>query len=410
MMKLSTTILITTTMIGIVFACLAAVPATQPALDTPQGVQVAYRMALNAQDAKAALDLFHIRTPGERATAEVLVANDLAAARLAASAEKTFAIPLLGGGTLLPPAETEAWQVEGGLATLAGRKGARPMSPPLRQEGGRYKIDLVAWGMNWMDGADGDAARDRHAHGKAELDEARRRVDEGFYRTLGEVNDNVYNSEGFLSPRPGQPVAPKPPRGFRRPVKVDASSPMAAYRSAVLAEAEGDGAAWLRCHVIVDPADEPKLKAYSRYITGSADLEEAAVAKFGAAGANVGLPVPLPRPRASALKQWNALAESEAELVVKGDEAFWGGIEEPASEAVRMNGQWKLRSRPKAMIGNKEEAHEAEEGTDWTKLFNMVADLQASFTRQTTGGSYATVEELNAAMIKAATNPTTSPL
>ncbi|MGB7157746.1 MAG: hypothetical protein WBD40_06750 [Tepidisphaeraceae bacterium] len=374
--------------IVIAFACHGAAPATQPAIDTPQGVQAAYRAAMNAQDAKAALALFHLRTPGERATAEVLVANDLAAARLAVSAEKAFGIPLMGGGTLLPPAESDAWRIEGGLATIPQRKGSRPIVPPLREEGGRYKIDLVAWGMNWMDAADGDEARARHAHARIGLDETRKRVDDGFYRTLEELGDHVYKSDSVLAPRPGNLVEPKAPRPFRRPVKLDLSSPRAACRSAVLSKAEGDGEGWLRCHAIVDPSDQPQFDAYARFIGTGADLEDAAVKRFGAAGVKVAVFAYVPQPRREALREWSEMIEVEENPVVRGDEATWEQFGDSAA-FVRVGGEWKLRSRAKADIGQKP----AEEGTDWTRILQLASDLQVRFAREIAAGKFATVQE-----------------
>lgn len=280
------------------------------------------------------------------------------------------------------------------------------MSPPLREEGGRYKIDLVAWNLNWMDNADGDAVRARHAYGRIGLEATRKRVDDGFYRTLDEVHDNVYNSRGFLSSRPGKVVEPKPPRPFRRPVKLDLSSPLAAYRSALLAKAEGDGDAMLRCYAIVDKADRPSLAAYARFVTTTADLEEAAVTRFGAAGAKFNVPVPLPHPRQSALSEWPDLSQAEEALVINGDEATLNELDEPVLEFVRVGEQWKLRSRPKATIGNKDD----EEGTDWATLFTMVADAQARFAREIAAGNYANVSDAQQAVKQFMASPTTAPL
>lgn len=391
-----------TTMVSCLAAAPASRPATQPVLDTPQALQTAYRTALNAQDAKAALELFQVRTPGERATAEVLIANDLAAARLAASAEKAFGIPLLGGGTLLPPAEADTWKVDGDVAVVPQRKGARPLVAPLRRVDGSYKIDLLAWGMDWMDAPDGDAARARHAHARIGLDDARKRVDEGFYRTLDELRETIYNPDEFLSPRPGKKIEPKPPRPFRRPVKLDLSSPLATFRSSLLAKAEGDGAGWLRCQVIVDPADQPAFDAYARFITTGADLEEAAVRRFGADGAKkVAVFAYVPHPRSDALRHWPELLEAEDGFFITGDEARWEELE--GVEFIRAAGEWKLRSRAKADVGQKPD----EEGTDWTQILNLAADLQMRFAREVESGKFPSADAAKRAIDEAMKPPST---
>jgi hypothetical protein len=91
---------------------------TQPTTDSPQAFQRAYRDAVRSQDADAVRALFLVRSPGEQATVDVMVANELDAARLEAAVEQTFGVKLVGGGTLAPPIESDAWVIEGDVANI----------------------------------------------------------------------------------------------------------------------------------------------------------------------------------------------------------------------------------------------------------------------------------------------------
>lgn len=378
---------------------------TRPgSLDTPEAVQRAYRDAVNAQDAAAATALFHARTPGERAMAEIYVANDLAAAQLAATAAETFGVAVVGGGTLLPPPRVtahEQWVLNGDLATLRPvRRGkiddrGRPRSPPLRRTRDGFRIDLLAWGLNWMDGPEAAEIRERHRDDHHRFDHQRALVKSGRYRWIDELRDTMGDAP-FLDLKPDSPP-PKLPRPFRRPVKVDLTSPAATFRTAMEATAEGDGDALLKSYEIVDPGDAATLKALARHITATADLEQAAVSKYGVTGRTVVIPAPLPHPRRDALQMLDDTDLSR--IVIKGNEAVLKEMDDDdfGMEFVRVGEQWKLRSRPKAMIGQKQE-----DPNDWPKIFDLTASLQERFAREITAGKYPSADDARAAMAEAA--------
>lgn len=349
---------------------------------------------------------------------DVLVANELDAALLAAEAGKTFGVKLVGGGTLVPPMESDQWRIENDLANIPDRSGRNPNCATLRHVNGVYKIDLRAWGMNWLDNPDAAEARKRHRPTPITERPQFKALEEGRYRTIDEFrNVHVGGDKQFLQSTPDSPAG-KPPRKFRRPVRLDLSTPLAAYRTILTATAEGDADALAKCTQIVDPSDEAPLRAWARFIGSFATLQEEACQKFGIAGTHVGVPAELPNPRIGALQQLTELDRLERQqgagqaaegddnpIVITGDRAQWKEAGEVQHEFVRVSGQWKVCSRLAAEVGK----HGEEGDNDWPKIFGMVSQLQEDFAKRIGSSEFASAEAAQAALQQAARAPSTEP-
>lgn len=383
-----------------------------PQADSPQAFQRAYRDSVNSQDADAVRAMFLIRSPGERAMVDVLVENELDAARLASAAEAAFGIKLVGGGTLVPPTETDLWVVEDDVANIPVRGGRNPHCVPLRKVDGVYKIDLRAWGMDWLDNPDAAEARQRLRPDPDRINRILTVLADGRYRTVEEFC-GADGDRGFLAIAPDSPPA-KAPRPFRRPVKVDLSTPLAVRRTLLIATAEGDSDAFLRCMQIVDPTDEAGLKAMARHISSSASLQEAASQKFDLRGGWFGIPASAhPDLRGDALQELAALddleqgprlPDEEFPLVINGDEAQWKDLGDAVAEMVRINGEWKICSRLKEEIGQRDE-----DANDWVKIYNLLAQFEEEFASRIMAGEFKSAQDAQAAMERAVEVPPAEP-
>src|SRR5205085_2503723 len=100
-----------------------------------------------------------------------------------------------------------------------------------------YKIDLRAWGLNWLDNPDAGEIRKSFRWDPLRIDRQLKVLADGRYRSVEEFRD-VTSEAPYLATAPDSPRE-KAPRNFRRPVKVDRSNALAVRRSEALAAAEG---------------------------------------------------------------------------------------------------------------------------------------------------------------------------
>jgi len=69
-----------------------------------------------------------------------------------------------------------------------------------------------------------------------------------------------------------------------------------------------------------------------------------------------------------------------------------------------VKGEWKLRSRPKAEIGQKED-----DPNDWAKIYDLMATLETRIAREIAAGQYPTAEDARRAIDGASRTPPAEP-
>jgi len=279
----------------IILALIAMVgPASTRPVDfqTVETLQIAYHDAVRASDATSIAGMYAAETKWERQVRDVLVRNDLAANRLRKAVEAELGVKLVGGGQYMAQDVSE-WQVGQDSATVEGLNAQRAY-PPLKKTKAGWKIDPFSWGIGWLvppekAGKDSPNQREMMAMLSREkwLDRVTARVQEGTYWRLEDVvkASSVGHVLDEMKGAATKPVR----RPVTRPVKVDLSTPLAAYDTLAKALIQGDIAA-MRQALAPNRSETPaQRESEERWLRTSCALHVAAVERFGAQGWKVGL-------------------------------------------------------------------------------------------------------------------------
>jgi hypothetical protein len=137
-------------------------------------------------------------------------------------------------------------------------------------------------------------------------------------------------------------------------VKVDLSTPAAAYETVAKAMRDGDARAFRLCMLVPENLVERKqVEAFAQLIEASGRLRRAATERFGpeTAAKMLECPVHVQDPGGwgeMLLDQVRAVGPEGAQI--DGDEAKMSGCDFASGELERVGGQWRIRFAPKLQV------------------------------------------------------------
>jgi hypothetical protein len=378
-------------MLGLLLIALISVATTAP-VDSVEGLERAYHAAVDAGDGEALKRLHLATTAGEKAMVELRVNNELAGMRLRRAQEAEFGIKLEGGGIYMP--RKGDWVVKRDRAEVRHKEGVVPEYPPVVRTKEGLKIDLWSWGQYWTQEPDGkEAAEKQKVVGSqmVSLDRKTKRVKEHIYWSM----DDMVDWDRQKPPHNAKVEADRP---ATRPVKIDSSSPEAAYETLAEAMVMGDAGAYLAITELVDPKDAKGVKFAVDWLITSGRLHAAAVKRFGAAGWRLAGGLDPHRP---GLQLLNELDEAAAmgKIQVHGDDAKFGNdldISYGPGEMVRVKPQWKIPSRKKEEVGKVPEEGEDPSGID--AAIAILMKIEAGIAKRIESGEFKTIEEAEKAL------------